>query len=64
MCMGEKPKDPQMPREKQPAQAPETAVIAAKDRTKDRLRAGANTLMTGPMGAAAAPTQKKTLLGG
>lgn len=64
MCFS-KPKDPQMPAEKQPIQQPKDQAVAAADRAKDRLRAGSNTILTGMNGSNNALTTRSggTVLG-
>ncbi|MDX8492908.1 hypothetical protein RFN29_15120 [Mesorhizobium sp. VK22B] len=68
MCMFNKPDtpDPQLPPEyaamREPDQGAVRSSVASK--TKDKLRSGANTILTSGSGVTtAAPTDKKTLLG-
>jgi hypothetical protein len=59
MCFGgPKPVKPNLPAEKQPVQTPKDNAIAAGDRLKDKLRAGSNTIMTGPRGSSNALTTR------
>lgn len=67
MCMFNTPKNrpPFMPREQQAMTSPDDAVKAQENNTRNRLRSGANTILTGGSGVqAAAPTAKATILGG
>lgn len=68
MCMFSTPDypDPQMPTEKQAQRLPdgETVRSTTARRTEDRVRAGADTILTSGSGVTtSAPTEKKTLLG-
>jgi len=62
MCFPKQEK-PKMPAERQVTQEPKDQAVAAADRTKDRLRAGSNTILTGPGGVSNAPILKGNVLG-
>jgi hypothetical protein len=64
MCFMKTPDAPRMPTEKQPQQLPKDQAISAADRTKDRLRAGAQTILTGPGGSNNASTTMRGSAGG
>lgn len=60
------PQAPTLPPEQAQMKQPDGAAVktATGRRTMDRIRAGASTILTGGSGVtAAAPTEKKTLLG-
>jgi len=60
------PAAPQLPPETQAMKLPDAAAVktATGRRTEDRIRAGADTILTSGSGVTSfAPTEKKTLLG-
>jgi hypothetical protein len=68
MCLfnQQKPEDPQLPPEYAAMREPDQGAVRANTgkRTTDKLRAGTDTILTSGSGVtAAAPTDKKTLLG-